>query len=259
MTRFAVVALLGHLGDLTEASQSQVPARVGDCVEATTHLEFFYKNEGEYERTHKIKKGQKGVLLNVNCAPGEVSHVEWLDHTTRVPVVNGAVQVHQFARVPWVQGEIRGTSLADKCLTIDDKKDGYQPVVKMSACADAADNSDANLRLKWKQQFSFNDDACGARPIRWTYDPSKCIDAVHPDKVLLTDCSGVDSQKFLFKCKGANCYVLAMGGRSDMCLFHSDTPDADVQLRSCSRSELPATIGFSQHERLLDNLNQLTV
>merc|ERR1712146_486796 len=138
-------------------------------------------------------------------------------------------------------GPKTGDTLSETCLTIDDKKDGYQPVVKMSACAPEADNSDANLRRKWKQQFSFNDDACGARPIRWTYDPSKCVDAVHPNKVLLSDCSGVDSQKFQLRCDsepGASqkCYILAMGGRKDMCLWwdHSLASDADLQIRSCN-------------------------
>merc|ERR1712070_585894 len=58
-----------------------------------------------------------------------------------------------------------------------------------------------DLKKRWNQQFTFSDSDCGARPIRWTADPSKCVDAVHPTKVLLTDCSGVDSQKFLFRCE----------------------------------------------------------
>merc|ERR1711967_94631 len=63
------------------------------------------------------------------------------------------------------------------------------------------------------------------------------IDAVHPNKVLLTDCSGVDSQKFQFRCQGGgNCYILAMGGRKDMCLWlNEDKPgDADLEIRSCN-------------------------
>ena len=270
MNRLSVSVLFGHVGYTAIASQSQIPLRVGDCVTATTSLEFFFKDEGEYERTHSVDKDQKGVLLNIDSSWVNPSTVEWLNSNTREPKVTGAVFFHQFARVPWLQGRIgvagQRTSPAtmnlqqkthddefamddtvDKCMTAKDAKDGYQPIMKMSACmkTDQSDKalSEADLRRnaekRWKQQFSINDPDCGARPIRSTEDPSKCVDAVHPNKMLLTDCSGVDSQKFLFRCKtGAQgCQILAMGGRKDMCLWYDDTTitdESDLLLRPCN-------------------------
>jgi len=305
MNRLTVPVLLGHVGYLAIASQSSVPLRVGDCVTATTDLEFFFKDEGEYERTHSIDKDQKGVLLNIDSSWVNPSTVEWLKKDTREPEVTGAVFLNQFARVPWWQGRIGKAACAepnalhqkshteqfglnaqciDKCMTAATAKDGYQAVVKMADCektdADTILNGVAvpqeDLRRKadnrWKQQFSFNDPGCGARPIRSTEDPSKCVDAVHPNKVLLTDCSGVDSQKFLFRCSetpgddenlvwqkvgpldtekwakvyvGAgppkpstsSCQILAMGGRKDMCLWWDESVSnqpSDLVLRPCN-------------------------
>lgn len=252
MTRLAMATLLGNLGHLALASQSQVPMRVGDCVKATTALEFFFKDEGEYERTHSITPGQHGVLLNIDSAWNEPSNVEFLDKQTREPVVSGAVFFHQFARVPWLQGQVKNSN-EDKCMTVKDARNGYQPVVKMAPCP--AIQTD---REKWTQQFSFNYHECGARPIRSTADPSKCVDAVHPTKVLLTDCSGVDSQKFLFRCETdataeiQGCYIQAMGGRKDMCLWWDETSaDAtDLQIRSCNSdaaATTPANDGATRH------------
>lgn len=247
MTRLAMSALLGNLGHVALASQSQIPMRVGDCVKATTALEFFFKDEGEYERTHSITAGQHGVLLNIDSAWNEPSNVEFLDKVTREPTVSGSVFFHQFARVPWLQGQITNNNAGDqKCLTVNDAKNGYQPVVKMAPCPEDQTNS-----KKWTQQFSFNYHECGARPIRSTADPSKCVDAVHPTKVLLTDCSGVDSQKFLFRCHSdaagttEGCYIQAMGGRKDMCLWWDETKaDAtDVKLMSCNHDAAPAAGG----------------
>jgi len=250
--RLMLSVLLGQAGHVALAAQSQIPVRVGDCVKATTHLEFFYKDEGEYEKTHLIKPDQTGVLLNVDPQWGTTSTVEFLDPVTREPQVQGAVFLHQFARVPWMQGRIAGRDAdftADltggdtgRCMTIVDHSDGYQPVVKMQKCA-------ADSKGQWTQQFSFNQHDCAARPIRSTQDPSKCLDAVHPRKALLTDCSGVDSQKFLFRCAGDGtkpdhagamdnddgCYIQAMGGRRDMCLWWDPSnDDADIELRTCN-------------------------
>lgn len=237
MTRLAMAILLGQSGHLALAAQSQIPLRVGDCVQATTQLEFFYKDEGEYERTHLIKPTEKGnsfgVLLNINSNWNEPSTVEFLNHETGDPVVSGAVFLHQFARTPWMKGRI-STPTSTRCLSVKDLKDGYQPVIKMSQCESGSGESNK----RWQQQFSFNHAQCGARPIRWTDDPSKCLDAVHPNKILLTDCSGVDSQKFLFKCHDSDCNILAMGGRKDMCLWWDETAegDADLQIRSCNQA-----------------------
>lgn len=248
MTRLAMSALLGHLGHLALASQSQIPLRVGDCVKATTELEFFFKDEGEYEKTHRISPGGHGVLLNIDSDWNEPSNVEFVDEQTREPVVSGAVFFHQFARVPWEQGEIRGQ--ADKCLTVKDSHNGYQPVVKMSKCG----TKDIH---KWAQQFSFNHHKCDARPIRSTKDPSKCVDAVHPTKILLTDCSGVDSQKFLFRCDVSSppaptdkCYILAMGGRKDMCLWWDEAgldkaEDCKGKLNTCRTAVTAASAGLA--------------
>lgn len=238
MTRLAMAVLLGQSGHLAQAAQSQIPMRVGDCVKATTDLEFFYKDEGEYEQTHLIKQDTHGVLLNIDSDWNEPSDVEFFNQKTREPVVSGAVFFHQFARVPWKQGQIqqKGAASDPKCFTVKDANDGYAPVIQMAACA--APGSDDNKR--WKQQFSYNYHECGTRPIRSTDDPSKCVDAVHPDKILLTTCSGVDSQKFLFRCSGdgasQECHILAMGGRKDMCLWYDEsaTGEADLRLRSCN-------------------------
>lgn len=233
MSRLAIPALLGHVVHVALASQSQIPTRVGDCVKATTELEFFYKDEGEYERTHHVSPGQHGVLLNVEEGH---SNVEFLDPVTREAVVNGAVFNYQFARVPWKQGKLEsGPDDKKACLTAHDDELGYGPVIRMASCEDP--NSSRNKR-KWTQQFSFNEGGCGARPIRSTDDPSQCVDAVHPDKILLTACSGADSQKFLFRCDGAgDCFIQAMGGRKDMCLFWetANHPQAaDLQIRPCN-------------------------
>jgi hypothetical protein len=300
MMRLAMLTLLAWPDQWALATQSQLPMRVGDCVVATTPVEFFYKDEGEYEKTHSIPEMTYGTLLNIDSDWNEPSSVEFLDPTTREPIVNGAVFFHQFARVPWKQGNIQAAK-HPKCMSVKDSKDGYQPVVKMVPCG-------VHDSAKWLQQFSFNDDGCGARPIRLTDNPGKCVDAVHPNKVLLTDCSGVDSQKFTFRCyphqndmqfnrrlaekqhekfllhrqradlvlqeedavaakhdKHAHhlhenilavdsqisavetqiqehqqaphqgeCYILAMGGRKDMCLwFEQHRGDSDLQLRPC--------------------------
>jgi hypothetical protein len=218
-------ALLAQLGHLALASQSQVPMRVGDCVTASQPLEFFYKDEGEYERTHRVDKGLYGTLLNVDDAYNAPASVEWLNPTTREPIVNGAVFAHQFYRVPWLQGNLRKQD-DSLCMTVKDGKDGYQPTVKMAACG-------TTEREKWNQQFTFNEPGCGARPIRLTENPGKCVDAVHPTKVLLTDCSGVDSQKFLFRCgQDSQCHLLAMAGRKDMCVWFGG--EGDLQLRPCN-------------------------
>jgi len=122
-------------------------------------------------------------------------------------------------------------SVAGLCMTVVDSQNGYQPVVKMTECA-----ADGNDNGKWRQQFSFNRDDCGARPIRYTKDPSKCVDAVHPQKILLTDCSGVDSQKFEMRCSDGSCYLLAMGGRKDMCVWWNagEHNEHDLRLRRCN-------------------------
>lgn len=245
MPRLVSLAMSASIAPLALAAQSQIPMRVGDCVKATTALEFFFKDEGEYERTHLINPDQHGVLLNIDSDWNEPSNVEFFDPVTREPIVNGAVFFHQFARVPWKQGNLKSTATItnEKCMTVKDGRDGYQPVVKMSACG----TTDSQ---KWAQQFSFNAAECGARPIRSTENPGKCVDAVHPNKVLLTDCSGVDSQKFLFRCSGGDkCHILAMGGRKDMCLWWDDiADDTDLQLRPCNFNTAPADGPFTQVE-----------
>merc|ERR1711871_511582 len=107
-----MAVLLGQSGLLAQASQSQIPMRVGDCVKTTTDLEFFYKDEGEYERTHIIPQDQHGVLLNIDTDWNEPSDVEFLDETTHEPVVSGAVFFHQFTRVPWHQGRVQTKAAA---------------------------------------------------------------------------------------------------------------------------------------------------
>lgn len=274
MTRLAMAVLLGQSG-LAQAAggavQSQVPMRVGDCVKSTTELEFFYKDEGEYERTTKIEVGQHGVLLNIDSNWNEPSTVEFLDKRTREPVVAGSAFFHQFARVPWEQGNVKETNHGenhdisqDLCMTVTDSEEGYQPVIRMTFCQ----NSDPNdEKEKWNQQFSYSPHECGPRPIRWTNDPSKCVDAVHPNKVLLTDCSGVDSQKFVFRCDGPstpkgqadhNCNILAMGGRKDMCLWwnkdliDANHREADLQLRSCNFADTANKKFAQQNIKLWD-------
>jgi len=261
MTRLAMAVLLGQSSHLALAVQSQIPMRVGDCVKATTELEFFYKDEGEYERTHRVRTDQHGVLLNIDSDWNEPSNVEFLNPTTREPHVSGAVFFHQFARVPWEQGNLKSSSDANTspvCLTVKDGEDkSFQKVVTMSSCA----GPDGDDILAWKQQFSYTPHECGPRPIRFTDDPSKCVDAVHPNKVLLTDCSGVDSQKFQFRCEGEGvlqkCYILAMGGRKDMCLWwdHALTVEsnghADLQVRSCNYRGNGQTQHFAQERVLL--------
>jgi hypothetical protein len=234
MTRLAMSALFGHLGYTALAAQSQIPLRTGDCVHATQELDFFYKDEGEYERTHRIKQLQAGVLLNLGSGADDQATVEFIDPKTREPVVEGTVFMHQVARTPWEQGVVANPN-AKTCMTAKDGNDGYQPVVKMTKCADA-DQSLDDKKKQWSQQFTWSRAECGPRPIRWTADPSKCVDAVHPNKVLLTDCSGVDSQKFQFRCKaGGLCYITAMGGRKDMCLWwDKNSDDADLQIRTCN-------------------------
>jgi hypothetical protein len=274
------------MSHLALATQSQIPLRTGDCVNATEELEFFYKDEGEYERTHLIPIGTLGVMLNWGEAGP--SDVEWLDPVTRQPIVSGAAFGHQFARVPWDQGQIQGLKrptrdtadsskpindhTGDLCLEAHDVK-GYHSVLRMSKCITADDmhgKAPVKMLSRWKQQFTFSRDQCGARPIRLTSDPSKCVDAVHPTKVLLTDCSGADSQKFLFRCDKSTkcddeaiqckadkfqgmvypypsgktseyvgepeCYIQAMGGRTDMCLWWDPDAgiDADLQIVSCN-------------------------
>jgi hypothetical protein len=207
-------------------------------------LEFFYKDEGEYERTHRVHQDQVGTLLNLGNGADVASTVEFILPKTREPQVEGAVFINQFARKPWNQGVVAsGTPPANpgdslgKCMTVDDSKDGYPPVVRMTNCAAETDKE----MDKWTQQFTFRSAACDAGPIRSTADPSKCVDAVHLSKVLLTECSGVDSQKFQFRCQSDatpddGCYILAMGGRKDMCLWFDEEADdkADLQLRSCN-------------------------
>jgi len=215
--------------------------KVGDCVKADTNLEFFYKDEGEYERTHLISENQFGVLLNIDDEWNKPSSVEFLDPKTREPIVNGAVFFHQFHRVPWLQGNLQSTT-SSMCMAVKDAKDGYQPVVRMTPCGQGA--APDQERVRWTQQFSFNEPGCGARPIRYTDNPGKCVDAVHPTKILLTDCSGVDSQKFLSRCNSTvldegesqKCHILAMGGRKDMCLWFDTTSPSggDLQLRPCN-------------------------
>lgn len=250
MARLAIAVLLGQSG-LAQAQtsgpvQSQIPMRVGDCVKATTELEFFFKDDGEYERTHRVVKGQHGVLLNINANWNEPSNVEFLHNKTREPVVSGSVFFYQFERVPWDQGRIKeskesGDVEEGMCMTVTPSEEGYQQVIRMTPCA----KKDDLETDKWLQQFSYSPHECGPRPIRWTNDPSKCVDAVHPNKILLTDCSGVDSQKFVFRCDGPStknkvadhkCYILAMGGRKDMCLWWDTTKvkEADALLRSCN-------------------------
>jgi len=298
MNRLSVSVLFGHVGYTAIASQSQIPLRVGDCVTATANLEFFFKDEGEYERTHSVRKDQKGVVLNIDSSWVNPSTVEWLNDDSRDSEVTGSVFFHQFARVPWLKGRIGHQTSSkdsvsydekldqkvhketfqagtDKCMMAKDATNGYQPVVKMSDCvqtdllAFAPTTSEHDVHVnagkRWKQQFSLNDPGCGARPIRSTEDPSKCVDAVHPNKVLLTDCSGVDSQKFLFRCKKtetpkspptnppsswvtSECYILAMGGRKDMCLWWDDaiTGDSDLVLRSCNFAPKKFTIEDSK-------------
>lgn len=252
MTRLAMAALLGQSGHLALAAQSQIPMRVGDCVKATTDLEFFFKDDGEYEHTHNIQTGQHGSLLNIDSDWNEPSDVEFIDPQTREPVVSGAVFFHQFARVPWVQGHVTsdaaayGAALTNQvCMTAKDGKDGYAPVVRMDKCTDS---STTDSKKQWNQQWSYNADGCGARPIRSTDDPSKCLDAVSHEKVLLTPCSGVDTQKFLFRCSNDvahtpaySCYILAMGGRKDLCLWWDKTiAVADLQLRRCNFGDATA-------------------
>jgi len=225
MTRLAMSVMLGQLSSAAMASQSQIPLRVGDCVESTTDLEFFYKDEGEYERTHLIEKGNTGTLLNIE--KDTPSTVEFIAKDTREVIVSGAVFLHQFARVPWEVGMVTDVIEA-KCMTVVTNKEDYQPVIKMTACA-------AEPAAQWNQQFSYNRADCGPRPIRWTKDPSKCIDAVHPQKFLLTDCDGTDKQKFQMRCTPGNeCHILAMGGRKDMCLWWDDAAEADLKLRRCN-------------------------
>jgi len=165
-------------------------------------LEYFYKDEGEYENSFLIPPGQFGSLLNFGAV--DSSDVEWLHNKTRDPIVRGATFSHQFIRVPGDQGQILGMSQTDhnqdKCFTVVDHNDGYEPEVMMEQCM-RNPLTDTDKKKRWEQQFTFSNPGCGERPIRWTQDPSKCVDAVHPDKVLLTDCSGVDSQKFLFRCE----------------------------------------------------------
>jgi len=233
--------MLEPLGQLAVATQSQIPMRVGDCVKSNTPLEFFYKDEGEYERTHLISDNQYGVVLNVDEEFGKPSSVEFLDAKTREPIVNGAAYFHQFHRVPWLQGNLQSVA-STKCMTVKDGRDGYQPVVRMTDCA-----AEKSERERWAQQFSFNEPGCGARPIRLTDNPGKCVDAVHPTKVLLTDCSGVDSQKFLFRCIGegdnsGQCHILAMGGRKDMCLWFDKENGGDLQIRPCNFGDAPTHI-----------------
>lgn len=228
MTRLVMSAVLAQLGHLAVASQSQIPLRVGDCVVASTEMEFFYKDDGEYEKTHSVQQGQKGTLLSVD-ASSPVSNVEWLQKNHDA-AVTGSVYLHQFARVPWTRGQIKDKEGdSNKCLTVTGGKDGFQPVIKMTACKTGSD----------VQQFTFNKADCGPRPIRWTKDSSKCIDAVHPMKTLLTDCSGVDSQKFLFKCNSDNdCRLLAMGGRKDMCVkWDAEHSSSDLTLHPCSATQ----------------------
>lgn len=92
MTRLAMSVMFGQLGHTAMAAQSQIPLRVGDCVEATNDLHFFYKEESEYERTHSVSKGQAGTLLNL----ADESIVEFLDPKTREPVVSGGVFPYQL-------------------------------------------------------------------------------------------------------------------------------------------------------------------
>lgn len=202
MTIRAMFAMLGHFGHLALASQSQIPLRTGDCVQATTMLEYFYKDEGEYENSFLIPPGKFGSLLNFGAV--DPSDVEWLHHRTRDPIVRGATFSHQFVRVPGDQGQILGMQQTDhnqdKCFTVVDHRDGYEPEIMMEPCM-RSPQTETDQKKRWEQQFTFSNPGCGARPIRWTQDPSKCVDAVHPTKVLLTDCSGVDSQKFLFRCE----------------------------------------------------------
>jgi len=232
MPRLVMSAVLSQLGHMAVASQSQIPMRVGDCVVATTDMEFFYKDDGEYEKTHLILRGQKGTLLSIDGS--SPANIEWLKKS-HDPVVTGLVFLHQFARVPWTRGQIQDREATDnKCLTVTGGKDGFQPVVKMAACKNAP-NDDKSM-----QQFTFNKADCGPRPIRWTKDSSKCVDAVHPTKTLLTDCSGVDSQKFLFKCnKAGDCRLLGMGGRKDMCvMWNAEAPrSSDLTLNPCSATQ----------------------
>merc|ERR1712137_1102694 len=87
--------------------------------------------------------------------------------------------------------------------------------------------------MKILQTFTYADAQCDGRPIRWTHDPSKCLDAIHPTKVLLTDCSGVDSQRFLWKCQRADplqCKLLTLGGRKDACI----TGETALRVKSCA-------------------------
>merc|ERR1712146_834359 len=123
--------------------------------------------------------------------------------------------------------------------TVHDDSIGYGPVMKMSAC-------DPNT--KWQQLFTFGEHACGARPIRYTKDPSRCVDALHYDHVVLSNCSGADTQKFLWKCDDSQqqpqqCYI-QRAGRKDMCLWWDDAiGDADLELRNCNIGAKNADIG----------------
>jgi len=236
MPRLVISAVLSQLGHLALASQSQIPMRVGDCVVATQEMEFFFKDDGEYEKTHLVQPGQKGTLLSIDgAAPATV---EWLKKS-HDEAVTGSVFMHQFARVPWTKGRIQDKE-DNKCLTVTGGKDGFQPVVKMAPCKNGPSDD------KSMQHFTFTKHDCGPRPIRWTKDSSKCIDAVHPTKTLLTDCSGVDSQKFLFKCNSANdCRILATGGRKDMCVrWDAAGKSSDLSLNSCSATQ-PGEKGWS--------------
>merc|ERR1711918_108271 len=94
-------------------------------------------DEGEYEQTHLIKKDTHGVLLNIDMDWNEPSDVEFFNQKTREPVVSGAVFFHQFARVPWKQGQISQKGDHAKCFTVKDANDGYAPVIKMATCAAA--------------------------------------------------------------------------------------------------------------------------
>jgi hypothetical protein len=228
--------LLGPFGHLALASQSQIPLRTGDCVEATQWLEYFHKDDGEYETTDKVFPRQTGVLLNLGDGH-DPSDVEWLHPDSRDPSVTGVAFSHQFSRVPWVQGAVKGLQGANaRCLTAHPSNLGYAPMIKMSACDH--DNPDKF----WQQQFTFGYDTCGARPIRYTKDPSKCVDAVHYQHVILSDCNGADTQKFLWKCDRSggqqpDCYI-QRAGRKDMCLWWDHSlPEADLQIRSCNFGE----------------------